>query len=30
MKFIIGIFFVLHGLVHLLYLGQSQRRFELH
>lgn len=28
-KFVIGIFFVLHGLVHLLYLGQSQRRFEL-
>ena len=27
--FIIGTFFVLHGLVHLLYLGQSWRFFEL-
>ncbi|MEZ4621508.1 MAG: hypothetical protein R2867_39235 [Caldilineaceae bacterium] len=27
--FIIGLFFVLHGLVHLLYLGQSWRFFEL-
>jgi hypothetical protein len=26
---IAGIFFVLHGLVHLLYFGQSQRLFEL-
>jgi hypothetical protein len=29
LKFIIGVFMVLHGLVHLLYLGQSQRLFEL-
>lgn len=29
MRFIIGVFMVLHGLVHLLYLGQSQRFFEL-
>jgi hypothetical protein len=29
MKFIIGAFLILHGLVHLLYLGQSQRFFEL-
>ena len=29
MKFIFGIFFVLHGLVHLLYVGQSTRYFEL-
>ncbi len=29
LRFIIGIFFVLHGLVHLLYFGQSQRFFEL-
>jgi len=28
-RFIIGLFFVLHGLVHLLYLGQSRRLFEL-
>ncbi len=27
--FIIGLFSMLHGLVHLLYLGQSARRFEL-
>ena len=26
---ILGVFIVLHGLVHLLYLGQSQRFFEL-
>lgn len=29
LKFIVAIFFVLHGLVHLLYCGQSQRAFEL-
>ena len=29
LKFIIGVFMVLHGLVHLLYLGQSQKVFEL-
>jgi uncharacterized membrane protein YphA (DoxX/SURF4 family) len=29
LRFIIGVFFVLHGLVHLLYFGQSQRFFEL-
>lgn len=29
LKFIIGVFMVLHGLVHLLYLGQSQKLFEL-
>jgi hypothetical protein len=29
LKFIIGVFIVLHGLVHLLYFGQSQRLFEL-
>src|SRR4030042_1035965 len=29
MRYILGIFFVLHGLVHLLYSGQSARRFEL-
>ncbi len=29
MEFIFGLFMVLHGLVHLLYLGQSARRFEL-
>jgi len=29
LRFIAGIFVVLHGLVHLLYLGQSQRLFEL-
>lgn len=28
-QFIFGILMVLHGLVHLLYLGQSARRFEL-
>ena len=28
-KVIVGVFLVLHGLVHLLYLGQSARRFEL-
>lgn len=28
-RIIIGLFVVLHGLVHLLYLGQSWRRFEL-
>jgi hypothetical protein len=26
---ITGIFFILHGMVHLLYFGHSQRRFEL-
>ena len=29
LKFIIGVLMVLHGLVHLLYLGQSQKLFEL-
>jgi hypothetical protein len=29
MEFIFGVFIVLHGLVHLLYLGQGTRRFEL-
>jgi hypothetical protein len=29
LRFIIGTFFVLHGLVHLLYFGQSRRLFEL-
>lgn len=29
LRFIIGVFMVLHGLVHLLYFGQSQRLFEL-
>lgn len=29
MTFIFGVFIVLHGLVHLLYFGQSARRFEL-
>jgi hypothetical protein len=29
LKFIVGVFMVLHGLVHLLYLGQSARYFEL-
>lgn len=29
LKFITGIFIVLHGLVHLLYFGQSWRLFEL-
>jgi hypothetical protein len=28
-RLIVGVFFVLHGLVHLLYFGQSQRLFEL-
>jgi uncharacterized membrane protein YphA (DoxX/SURF4 family) len=29
LRFIVGAFFVLHGLVHLLYFGQSWRLFEL-
>jgi hypothetical protein len=29
LRFIIGVFIVLHGLVHLLYFGQSMRLFEL-
>jgi len=29
LKFIVGVFIVLHGLVHLLYFGQSRRLFEL-
>jgi hypothetical protein len=29
LRFIVGIFIVLHGLVHLLYFGQSRRLFEL-
>lgn len=29
LAFVIGVFLVLHGLVHLLYLGQSWRIFEL-
>jgi hypothetical protein len=29
LQFIVGVFSVLHGLVHLLYFGQSARRFEL-
>ena len=29
MRFIFGVFIVLHGLVHLLYFGQSARYFEL-
>jgi hypothetical protein len=29
LRFIFGVFFVLHGLVHLLYFGQSARLFEL-
>jgi hypothetical protein len=29
LQFIFGVFLVLHGLVHLLYYGQSARRFEL-
>jgi hypothetical protein len=29
MSYIFGVFIVLHGLVHLLYFGQSQRYFEL-
>jgi len=28
-RIVLGVFLVLHGLVHLLYLGQSARRFEL-
>jgi hypothetical protein len=28
-RIIAGVFLILHGLVHLLYLGQSARRFEL-
>ena len=28
-QFIFGVFLVLHGLVHVLYFGQSARRFEL-
>jgi hypothetical protein len=29
LQFICGVFIVVHGLVHLLYFGQSARRFEL-
>jgi hypothetical protein len=29
LQFIFGVFIVLHGLIHLLYFGQSARRFEL-
>jgi hypothetical protein len=29
LRFIVGVFIVLHGLVHLLYFGQSRRLFEL-
>ena len=29
LKVLVGVFIVLHGLVHLLYFGQSQRFFEL-
>jgi len=29
LRFVVSVFFVLHGLVHLLYLGQSRRLFEL-
>lgn len=29
MRIVLGIFIVLHGLVHLFYVGQSQRLFEL-
>ncbi len=29
LRLIIGVFLVLHGLVHLLYAGQSARLFEL-
>jgi hypothetical protein len=29
MRFILGVFIVLHGMVHLLYFGQSVRYFEL-
>lgn len=28
-RYVAGVFLILHGLVHLLYLGQSQRIFEL-
>ena len=28
-RFVLGVFFILHGLVHLLYFGQSSRFFEL-
>lgn len=29
MRILLGVFFVLHGLVHLFYVGQSRRLFEL-
>jgi hypothetical protein len=29
LRFLFGVFIILHGLVHLLYFGQSQRLFEL-
>jgi hypothetical protein len=29
MRFVLGVFIVLHGMVHLLYFGQSARYFEL-
>jgi hypothetical protein len=29
LQFIVGVFIMLHGLVHLLYAGQSAKRFEL-
>ena len=29
LQFVFGVFIVLHGLIHLLYAGQSARRFEL-
>jgi hypothetical protein len=29
LKVIFGIFIILHGLVHMLYFGQSQKLFEL-
>lgn len=29
LRFVVGVFIVLHGLVHLLYVGHSQRLFEL-
>jgi len=29
LQFVVGVFIVLHGLVHVLYAGQSARRFEL-
>ena len=29
LRFVIGVFMVLHGLVHMLYFGQSARLFEL-